>query len=293
MNPEETSINCVAFSLTANEALYGSANQALVWFLLAYNHPWGAKALEESSIPQAVQARLSSYPDSNTLLIRQPGRASAQDALISFYVVNALEAKQYRFELPHWEALLALDLEAIVAGHADPWDAPVYAICANGKRDVCCAQYGVPLYNAMVPHAGEAVWQCTHIGGHRFAGTMIQFPEGLCYGRLDAADVQAILGAQLRHEVLLEHLRGRVTLPSREQAAEYFLRMHLGLRHFDGLRYLDSAETPDAWSIRFTTDEGQYAVQLAAAEPVAIQASTNDSKLKQIEQFRLLEIQSL
>ena len=31
----------------------------------------------------------------------------------------------------------------------------------------------------------DAVWECSHIGGDRFAATMLLFPHGINYGRAD------------------------------------------------------------------------------------------------------------
>ena len=44
-------------------------------------------------------------------------------------------------------------------------------------------------------------WECSHLGGDRFAATMILFPHGLNYGRVDHADAPHIVD---------EYLAGRV-----------------------------------------------------------------------------------
>ena len=68
---------CSALSLEAHEPLYGSAPERRAWLLLEYDRPWGARVLPESTLPDAVKKRLSSWmeatPGSNVQFIRQPG----------------------------------------------------------------------------------------------------------------------------------------------------------------------------------------------------------------------------
>lgn len=60
-------------------------------------------------------------------------------------------------------------------------------VCTHGTVDACCAKFGFPLYRALHKTAGELdssvrVWRSTHFGGHRFAATLIDFPEGRFWG---------------------------------------------------------------------------------------------------------------
>ena len=72
---------------------------------------------------------------------------------------------------------------------------------------------------------GTRVWQTSHLGGHRFAATLMHFPSGLCYGKVEPADVTAIIDAGKEGETgPLRLLRGRTSLSRPAQAAEIFLR---------------------------------------------------------------------
>lgn len=61
-------------------------------------------------------------------------------------------------------------------------------VCTHGTVDVCCAKFGYPLYRALHRIAGERpegdvrVWRASHFGGHRFAATLIDWPEGRFWG---------------------------------------------------------------------------------------------------------------
>jgi hypothetical protein len=60
-------------------------------------------------------------------------------------------------------------------------------VCTHGTVDACCAKFGFPLYRDLHRIAteegdGARVWRSTHFGGHRFAATLIDFPEGRFWG---------------------------------------------------------------------------------------------------------------
>jgi hypothetical protein len=60
-------------------------------------------------------------------------------------------------------------------------------VCTHGTVDACCAKFGFPLYRelhrmAAEEDSGVRVWRSTHFGGHRFAATLIDFPEGRFWG---------------------------------------------------------------------------------------------------------------
>lgn len=60
-------------------------------------------------------------------------------------------------------------------------------VCTHGTVDACCAKFGFPLYRELHRIAAEVddsvrVWRSTHFGGHRFAATLIDFPEGRFWG---------------------------------------------------------------------------------------------------------------
>jgi len=102
----------------------------------------------------------------------------------------------YRFALDDYEDLLNLDLAAIVAGEPIYQkyvsDERVFLVCTNGRRDKCCAKFGPPIYAEVARAVGDAAWQTTHIGGHRFSACVVFLPDGIIYGRI--ADGQKLAG---------------------------------------------------------------------------------------------------
>jgi hypothetical protein len=73
-----------------------------------------------------------------------------------------------------------------------------FLICTHGAVDACCATFGYPMYKlmrAMVDRAATPVrvWRATHFGGHRFAATALEAPEGRYWGRLKAEMLSALV----------------------------------------------------------------------------------------------------
>jgi hypothetical protein len=205
-----------------------------------------------------VKARLEGWLDAATnarfLFIRN---ARPQPGLVRLYIARTreLEPALYRFDVPGYDALLALDLEAVARGDLafDPYRTGelLLAVCTNGRRDIACSKYGLPVAEALAASAGSAVWQCSHIGGHRFAATLVALPWGVCYGYLDADDVRAVAQAARNVQVLPEHSRGRSCYDSPVQAADYFLRGLIGARALPGVRLVASeSRAADEWTVR-------------------------------------------
>lgn len=287
---------CSALSLEGREPLYGSAPEKRIWFLLEYNPLWGAQAFPESALPDAVKAHLSAglntIPDSNILLLRQPGRAHEG---MAFFVVAADEQapRLYEFRLNAYADVQQIDLAAAATG--DPaYDIyrsaePLYLICTNARRDRCCAKYGIGIYNALQAIEGRRVWQCSHIGGHRFAPTGLFFPHGICYGRMNPANIPAIVESWRGGHLSLEFLRGRVAYHAPAQAAEYLLRQQLGLTVLDALRLVGcEAVGPDVWNVQFTVNGEKHSIRLEKfSTDTEIFTSCNDTKTAVIADYRL------
>ncbi|MDQ2654648.1 MAG: hypothetical protein M3Z20_16570 [Chloroflexota bacterium] len=104
-------------------------------------------------------------------------------------------------------------------------------VCTHGTVDACCARFGFPLYRELHRIAAEEdnsvrVWRSTHFGGHRFAATLIDFPEGRFWGFMtpdlgrqliardgDAADLGGAYRGWAGHaSVPAQHLEGAILM---------------------------------------------------------------------------------
>jgi hypothetical protein len=297
--PNTPDFLCCDYSRQAGEQLFATATRADVWLLLEVNRPWGARAFEESDLPQPVKDKLNGYlsniPNSRVQFIRQlqPGNGIA----LFVAVARELNPALYQFQLASYEDLLAVDIPAVVAGDAAQQsfltDKPLLAVCSNARRDRSCGKYGAETYRELLQYGGDAVWQTSHIGGHRFAPTCVSLPYGVVYGRIDPQDRRPIMQAHRHGRIRLENYRGRSCYEPIVQAADYFLREQTGVRNLPGFRLLDVETLPENTSaVRFASlqDERVHRIDvLTELNGVQTYQNTTDAAPTALPQFRLLE----
>jgi hypothetical protein len=96
-------------------------------------------------------------------------------------------------------------------------------ICTHGTRDTCCGREGVPAYaelDRLATSTGVRVWRTSHLGGHRFAPTLLDMPSGHCWGRLERGDLPRVLAGEITDDMLARTYRGRVSLGPLGQVVE-------------------------------------------------------------------------
>jgi hypothetical protein len=246
--------------------------------LLEYDGIWGEKAFKESKLPELVKSYLGDLldqiPSSKLLLIRQhlAHRVSRHEGHLSinysregvrFYLAIATEQEPllYAFHLKRYEDLLDLDIPVAVARRggfeANLSDKALILVCTNGRRDWCCARYGPGIYQEAVEaintaDAQLAVWQSSHLGGHRFAPNIACFPQGLFYGRIEKDELPVFLEHIRQGQVYAAKARGRACYPAPVQAAEIFLRQRAESLEPVGYRLVDVKESKAGeWTVRF------------------------------------------
>ncbi len=138
--------------------------------------------------------------------------------------------------------LLELPFEHRPAERAMP--APLYLVCTHGRHDACCALRGRPVAASLARQRPGTVWECSHIGGDRFAPNVLVLPEGLYYGRVQPEDASEIVAAYERSEVVVELFRGRTAFRPAVQAAQHFARLDRGISAIHGLEPLRSRTSP-------------------------------------------------
>ena len=95
----------------------------------------------------------------------------------------------------------------------------------------------------------DQTWECTHIGGDRFAANVLVVPDGTVYGGLDAQSAVGVIGEHLLGTVDTEHLRGFSAHPPPVQAAlAAVLRAH-GPGAVSDVRPGEVVTTGDDWRV--------------------------------------------
>lgn len=216
----------------------GTASRVDEWVLYRRDGAWGEHALTESGLPGAIGQLLRSTdrrPRTKAILYR--GTVASDDGPHAMVRARSTVGDERLEALTLDDLPAAEDVAALVASEPAPWqpgDDLMLAVCTNGRHDQCCANFGRPLVRAFRA-IDEPVWECSHIGGDRFAGNVLVLPHGLYFGRVDPSSLEAFL-TDLRTGLLpLDHYRGRSALPMPAQAAEIAVRRSMGDRRIDAL----------------------------------------------------------
>ena len=139
-------------------------------------------------------------------------------------------------------------------------------MCTHGRRDVCCAERGRPLAQALAAAFPEPTWESSHVGGDRFAGNVVAFPHGLYLGRVRPDEAARVARAYADGRVPLEHLRGRSCYPMPVQAAELALRTQEGLDGLDDVVLERTEARRGVSTSTFATPVGRFSVSIAVEE---------------------------
>lgn len=273
--------------LALDQPLSGSAPEASRWVLVEDNGRWGAKVPRDTNLPDPVKQWLRGLdqPHTRVHLIRRPTRGRRDD-LRRVILVATPEQPELRRTIEidvELDRIPELDVDVLLANAqgvarepCEPW----WLVCTHGSRDRCCAKWGMPVFEALRARDPHRVWQSSHLGGHRFAPTLVALPFGLMWGRSSVEQILAIDQALARGEVEgVEGLRGRVCWPPLAQAAEAALRRAEPARAIDWLRLHEIVELkPGRHRVTFMVRESgeQRSVELESIDLPATPANCGD-----------------
>jgi hypothetical protein len=251
---------CSVDSRAAAEPLSGTAPFARAWIVIEYPGPWGRDAVADSRLPDPVRHALANAKAAgvSVLLARHPDRPerSGRHEVNVWVARTAAGGMLLRHGvLSDVMPIAAWDLEAIAAGSLPALGTvsrePLLLVCTHAKRDRCCAVHGRALFTSLHEAADTAergrIWECSHVGGHRFAPVTLSLPSGAVHGRLDTADAAEFLRRHEEGRVWIDHLRGRSGFLAPCQAASGAVRRLTGIDGVDDLdvlRVLDGRVVP-------------------------------------------------
>jgi len=223
--PEVRFERCSVQAAVRGDPMIGSAFPASRLLLVEQPGSWGRTGLLASRFDSAVGHRLVAQLERRgirVVAIRRPGRNVVTGAR-RWAVVDCRPHRERivwgRFEDDH--DLLALDVPGVLLDPGDDSAAsqPEYLVCAHGTHDVCCALRGRPVAAALESLRPGRVWECSHVGGDRFAANLLVLPAGLLYGQVRPEQANDLVELTDRGAVDPTQLRGRVGFGSAEQAA--------------------------------------------------------------------------
>ena len=239
MTPDRTArarLDADACSVGARERrdpLIGSAPPARGWLLFECPGPWPVKATRLFGDLGPEMDRRTLAAEVRPMLVRRPGRTDPE-APRSWWFVDSLAGTWIHGEwATNDDVRRALDLVDVAREEARARMTParpMVLVCAHAKHDVCCAVRGRPIAAELATRWPAEVWECSHLGGDRFAGNVAMLPDSVFYGGLDTADAERLVADHLAGEADLEHLRGVGTQTSAGQAAVHELLRRRGSR---------------------------------------------------------------
>jgi hypothetical protein len=179
-------------------------------------------------------------------------------------------------------------------------------VCTHGSHDACCGKFGYPVYETLrYGYAGASkrqlrVWRTSHIGGHRFAPTLIDFPEGRYWGNLEPEALEKLVLRKGPVSELGRFYRGLAGLSGKfEQIVEREIFMREG---WEWTRYLKSGETLEADEtedhaevrIQYATPSGTtgaYEATVEANGTVMTLFNSGPDPLQEVKQYRVSRLE--
>lgn len=265
-----------------------------MWLIVDCPKPWNGKIQKSSGFPaiahetaDALMSRCGVGVLGRTGVLGEPS--------LTCYAFSQPGAAEPNLGLDHvgWvEVHIPLDRTDLLAvlGQAD-WSqldfrpaTPALYVCTHGSRDSCCGRLGVPVLQAFrEQNFPGPVYDCSHLGGHRFAATLLAFPQGRCYGRVDVSDVPK-LRAALECGEDIPWLRGQTAYEPGLQIVDAQLKAQT-------LRVTEKSPTPNGFQLTFEGDSSGTAT--FTEETVASIQSCADipaGQAKGSQRIRLQEI---
>ncbi|MFH7029194.1 MAG: sucrase ferredoxin [Heteroscytonema crispum UTEX LB 1556] len=242
---------CSDNSRQLGEAVIGSATNYQTYILVECPPPWTSDAFNSRWVPNNLKVlveeikraklpikfllianNLSHKIDCTTLLIYQRKEGLVKGYSKQEFKLANIEQVASVVKKWLWNRIPSCELETNAIRDI--------LVCTHGSHDKCCSRYGNPFYF----HAAESIsdlgldddiriWKTTHFGGHRFAPTAIDLPEGRYYGILDQDSFKSILTRSGDISCLKKVYRGWAILPNSIQVLERELILRYGWDWFN------------------------------------------------------------
>ena len=172
-------------------------------------------------------------------------------------------------------------------------------VCTHGRHDACCGKFGYPVYEGLRREYAEPdgfrVWRASHLGGHRFAPTLVDYPEGRYWGRLEPWAVERLVLRDGPFSELERFYRGWSGLESRfEQIAEREILAREGWRWTEYLTEgrvlaVDAEERRAEVRIEYASPDGEvsgsYAALVEETGSVLTQIDSGFEPMQEVRQY--------
>lgn len=277
---------CGAAARERGDPLPGTAAHATSWLLVEHPGPWARRAFEDHEpdpTTGAAIARRARENGTRPLFIRRHGRQPSERR---FAFVDATTSSISWGSYDQLSDVLAADWRA-----RTPLAEPLYLACTHGRHDRCCAVAGRPVAAQLARLVPERAWECSHLGGDRFAANLLTLPWGATYGYVDPLDVPLIVTATEAGRLHLPQLRGCATDRPAAQVARIAAQEFLGRPEADALPVtgIDPAGQ-DRWLIHLSDDESAAVVTVERVRVPDARATCAHLEPTSMHAWRVLEL---
>lgn len=237
---------CKDLGFVSQENPLGTATYATHYIVMEVDPPWEKSVEDSRSIPPLLPALLQKSKQRGISYRFQgimPDDEYSQLGMrrIAIFTSSEHEISQFKkeeFLVPEEE--IGRFLPHLINDSSENFDSfrqtqktRDILVCTHGRKDRCCGKFGYPLYQYMRENFSQnevRIWRTSHTGGHRFAPTLIDFPEGRFWSHINEDLVSVLINKETHIENLSRHHRGLGSLPAIGQIIEGELFMQQGWR---------------------------------------------------------------
>ncbi|MBD2773531.1 sucrase ferredoxin [Iningainema tapete] len=241
---------CSDHSKQAGEDIIGSASNHQTYILVECPQPWlgetfNSKWVSENLRTLVEEVKQAKLPIRFLLIANSVSHKADSTTLLIYHRKDGLGNgyRKLEFKLKNIEQVATVVRRWLKNGNSDEQVETKASrdilICTHGSVDMCCARYGTPFYHQAANAVANLginnvrIWKSSHFGGHRFAPTAIDLPEGRYYGVLDADSFNSILTRTGNITCLNKVYRGWGILSSELQVLEREIMLQHGWDWFD------------------------------------------------------------
>ncbi|MBD2677485.1 MULTISPECIES: sucrase ferredoxin [Nostoc] len=315
---------CSLVSKANGEDLIGTAGTCEHWLIMEVPQPWPQEIFQKNPIIKSViglfQELIFQHGVNLKPILIAPDREYSHPGFtrIFYYYRPATLFSQFEkqeFVVPESKAadLLTAIFQQLIQQpnnlsqfqqyQQQTNDIRELMVCTHAQVDLACGRFGTPIYRQLrkeyAPVSNEKlrVWQTTHFGGHQFAPTLIDLPQGSLWGHLEPDVLDLLVQQNGSVFGLRQYYRGWTGLSKFEQIAECEIWMQSG---WNWLNYLKAGkvlamEKDGNWAevrIDFALPDGSTSGAYEATievcgEVMSAFNSAKEMELEAVKQYRV------